>query len=146
MSDSRTVLLVMDFQNGIVERVGHGAPLPAAVRAIDAARTAGVPVMFVRVAFRTGYPEAGATNMMYSGVAQSGDVMTQDHPATQVHGSLPADRTSPYSSSAESARSAAATSTCSCARCRQTCWCWPASRRAVWCSQRSDRPRISIIA
>jgi nicotinamidase-related amidase len=86
-----TVLLVMDYQQGIVERAGGaggGDALAAAVRAVAAARTAGVPVMFVRVAFRPGYPEAAAANRVFAGVKQSGDTMTQDHPATQIHAAL----------------------------------------------------------
>ena len=62
MTDPRPVLLVMDFQNGIVERLGDDTVLAAADRAVRAARAADVPVIFVRVAFRPGYPEAAETN------------------------------------------------------------------------------------
>ena len=61
MSDSRPVLLLMDFQHGIVERIADAAVVEAADRAAKAARAAGIPVMFVRVGFRPGYPEAAAT-------------------------------------------------------------------------------------
>jgi nicotinamidase-related amidase len=88
MSDSRPVLLLMDFQHGIVEQIDDPSVLEAADRAAKAARAAGIPVMFVRVAFRPGYPEAAAGNAAFAGVSQSGDRMTQDHPATQVHSSL----------------------------------------------------------
>jgi nicotinamidase-related amidase len=89
MSDSRPVLLLMDFQHGIVEGLGDSGPvLEAADRAAQAARTAGIPVMFVRVAFRPGYPEAAEGNLAFAAVGQAGDLMTQDHPATQVHASL----------------------------------------------------------
>jgi hypothetical protein len=44
--------------------------------------------MFVRVAFRPGYPEAAAGNLRFSEIAKSGDAMTHDHPATQVHATL----------------------------------------------------------
>jgi nicotinamidase-related amidase len=88
MSDSRSVLLLMDFQHGIVEQIGDLSVLDAADRAAKAARIAGIPVMFVRVAFRPGYPEAAASNVAFAAVSQSGDLMTQDHPATQVHVSL----------------------------------------------------------
>lgn len=93
MSESRPVLLVMDFQHGIVESIGEAGLGPAGVvgaasRAVEAARAAGIPVMFVRVAFRPGYPEAAASNASFGGLAQRGDVMTQDHPATQVHAAL----------------------------------------------------------
>ena len=88
MSDSRPVLLLMDFQHGIVERIGDPAVVDAADRAAQAARAAGVPVMFVRVAFRPGYPEAVASNLSFGRLSQAGDAMTQDHPATQVHAAL----------------------------------------------------------
>jgi nicotinamidase-related amidase len=88
MSDSRPVLLIMDFQHGIVERIGDPSVVDAADRAAKAARAAGIPVMFVRVAFRPGYPEAAASNASFGAISQMGDAMTQDHPATQVHASL----------------------------------------------------------
>ena len=52
-----TALLLMDFQNGIAGRPGFEPVVDAAARALDAARGRGVPVIFVRVAFRPGYPE-----------------------------------------------------------------------------------------
>jgi nicotinamidase-related amidase len=86
---SRPVLLLMDFQHGIVERLGAPSVLDAADRAAKAARVAGIPVMFVRVAFRPGYPEIAPSNATFSAMAaQAGDAYTQDHPVTQVHASL----------------------------------------------------------
>ena len=88
MSDSHPVLLVMDFQHGVVERLGAPSVLAAAGRAIEAARSHKIPVMFVRVAFRPGYPEAAAANSTFARLARSGDALTQDHPATQIHADL----------------------------------------------------------
>jgi nicotinamidase-related amidase len=89
MSDSRPVLLLMDFQHGIVESLGAPSVVDAAGRAAGAARAAGIPVMFVRVAFRPGYPEVAETNASFSAItAQAGDAYAQDHPATQIHASL----------------------------------------------------------
>jgi nicotinamidase-related amidase len=88
MSDVRSVLLVMDFQQGIVARLGNEDVLAAAAHAVGAAREAGVPVMFVRVGFRPGYPEAAESNRTFGAVAAAGDAMTQDHPATQIHPAL----------------------------------------------------------
>lgn len=78
----------MDFQYGIVERAGSPAVLAAADRAVKAARSSDIPVMFVRVAFRPGYPEAGESNLAFGAISQAGDAFTQDHPATQVHAAL----------------------------------------------------------
>ncbi|MFC4501156.1 MULTISPECIES: cysteine hydrolase family protein [Streptomyces] len=88
MPDARTVLLVMDFQNGIVDRLGDEAVLAAAGRAAEAARAAGIPVVFVRVAFRPGHPEVSARNAAFAALANGGDTMTETHPATGIHASL----------------------------------------------------------
>jgi nicotinamidase-related amidase len=95
MPENRPVLLVMDFQHGIVERIAASAPhvIEAAGRAVQAARDNKIPVMFVRVAFRPGYPEAAASNAAFAAAAASaGDTMHEDHPATQIYAALePAD-------------------------------------------------------
>ncbi|MBO0805583.1 MAG: cysteine hydrolase [Nocardiopsaceae bacterium] len=89
MAGTRPALLVMDFQHGIVERLGDPSVIDAADRAVKAARAHDIPVMFVRVAFRPGYPEVAESNAPFAAAAkQSGDLMTQEHPATQVHASL----------------------------------------------------------
>ena len=82
-----TALLLMDFQTGIVGN--HAAALHNARRAADTARAAGIPVLFVRVAFRPGYPEVSANNLRFSAIAETaGDTMTLDHPNTQIHTDL----------------------------------------------------------
>jgi nicotinamidase-related amidase len=89
MPGSRPVLLVMDFQHGIVERVSGSPVVDAADRAVKAARAAQIPVIFVRVAFRPGYPEIAESNASFGAVKASGaDAYTEAHPATQVHASL----------------------------------------------------------
>jgi nicotinamidase-related amidase len=85
---SRPVLLVMDFQHGVVERLGSPPVVEAADRAVKAARVSKIPVMFVRVAFRPGYPEVTESNRAFAAISQAGDAMTLDHPATQVHAAL----------------------------------------------------------
>jgi nicotinamidase-related amidase len=82
---SKSVLLAMDFQQGIVERSGHAEVLDPAARAIEAARDNGIPVMFVRVAFRPGLPEVAASNLSFGAMKARGDAMTQEHEATQIH-------------------------------------------------------------
>jgi nicotinamidase-related amidase len=85
-------LLVMDLQNGVVDRYleGLGPLLEAVGRAAAAARTAGVPVIYVRVAFRPGAPEISARNRTFSAIASSGvlGTMGDDDPATQIHAAL----------------------------------------------------------
>lgn len=87
MAEDRAALLVMDVQNGIVERFGDdgGAELLERIaRAIAAAREAGLPVIYVRVAFRDGNPEINQRNRSFSAVAGAGG-FTEDDAATQVH-------------------------------------------------------------
>jgi nicotinamidase-related amidase len=72
MSDDRTALLVMDFQEGIVERFGDTAVLDSVARAIDGARAADIPVIYVRVDFRPGFPEVSPHNRAFSQVVGSG--------------------------------------------------------------------------
>jgi nicotinamidase-related amidase len=81
-----TALLVMDMQNGIVERFGDAVLEPAA-RAIAAARGAGLPVIYVRVAFRAGHPEVSPCNRMFGGLREAG-AMGQDDESTAIHPAL----------------------------------------------------------
>jgi nicotinamidase-related amidase len=81
-----TALLVMDVQNGIVERHAEASQqvLVALAQATAAARTAGVRVIYSRAAFRPGSPEVSARNQTFSAIAASG-TMGIDDPATHIH-------------------------------------------------------------
>ena len=81
-----TALLVMDVQNSIVDRlVDQSAPLLDALgRAIHAARHHDVPVIYVRVAFRSGSPEISPRNKSFSALAASA-IFDADSAATQIH-------------------------------------------------------------
>src|SRR6202012_3523008 len=68
--------------------ISQPSVVAAADRAARAARAAGIPVMFVRVAFRPGYPEVAEANKSFGAVSAAGEAYTQDHPATQVHAAL----------------------------------------------------------
>lgn len=82
---STTALLIMDVQRGIVERYGDDPGyLKRLSGAIDAARRAGHPVIYVTVAFRPGFPEVSARNATFSALTGRGG-MGQDDEATQVH-------------------------------------------------------------
>jgi nicotinamidase-related amidase len=54
---------------------------------VSAARRAGIPVIFVRVAFRDGYPEISAKNKMFSAITKLGSMMISDA-STQIHSSV----------------------------------------------------------
>ncbi|GAB3562252.1 cysteine hydrolase family protein [Spelaeicoccus albus] len=89
MSTSGTALLVMDFQHGIVERLDTPEAVSTAGRAVAAARNAGIPVFFVRVAFRPGYPEVADTNLSFGRAKQhAGDTMNEANAATQIDAAL----------------------------------------------------------
>jgi len=63
----------MDVQNGIVSRLGGRADtlLATLADAIGSARAAGVPVVYVRVAFRPGGPEMSPKNRIFAALAGS---------------------------------------------------------------------------
>jgi nicotinamidase-related amidase len=73
MSDENAALLVMDFQEGIVERFGDDSSLlDRAGSAIAAARAAELPVIYVKVDFRPGFPEVSPRNRTFSQAASAG--------------------------------------------------------------------------
>ena len=69
-----TALLIMDVQQGIVDRFADhdDGYLGRLATAIAAARAAGVVVGYVTVAFRPGYPEVSDRNKSFAAVAGSG--------------------------------------------------------------------------
>jgi nicotinamidase-related amidase len=80
-----TVLLVMDVQRGIVERFADDSGyLPRLQRAITAARASGIPVIYVTVGFRPGYPEVSARNRSFSTLAAAGRFAAGD-PTAEIH-------------------------------------------------------------
>jgi nicotinamidase-related amidase len=84
---SREALLVMDVQNGVVGRLGDpGALLETLGSAVTAARASGVPVIYVRVAFRGGTPEISPNNRTFSALARSG--LGERDPSTQIHAAV----------------------------------------------------------
>jgi nicotinamidase-related amidase len=86
---SNAALLIMDVQNGIVARFADpDSPLLANLgRAAAAARAAKVPVIYVRVAFRPGHPEASPRNRSFAAAASAGGLGEQD-PETQIHSAV----------------------------------------------------------
>ncbi|HEY2674898.1 MAG TPA: cysteine hydrolase [Rugosimonospora sp.] len=83
---SSSAFLVMDVQRGIVARFGErdGGYLPRLAHGIDVARGRGIPVIYVTVSFRPGYPEISARNRIFSAVAGNAGLTPSD-PAIQVH-------------------------------------------------------------
>jgi nicotinamidase-related amidase len=84
-----TALLVMDVQNGIVERYARDSEslLSALSTATTAARSAGYRVIYVRVGFRPGAPDISPRNRGFAALAGTAG-MSLDDPATQVHAAI----------------------------------------------------------
>ncbi|MHB1252019.1 MAG: cysteine hydrolase family protein [Acidimicrobiales bacterium] len=81
-----TVVVIMDVQNGVVERLAERASafLDTVVSVRDAARAARMKVIYVRVAFREGSPEVSRNNQAFSAlIATTG--FFEGSPATQIH-------------------------------------------------------------
>jgi nicotinamidase-related amidase len=72
MAQQKTALLVMDVQKGIVDNYikKDESYLERVETAVEAARKAGAPVMFVVVRFREGYPEVSPNNKSFSAIAE----------------------------------------------------------------------------
>ncbi|HEV2355696.1 MAG TPA: isochorismatase family cysteine hydrolase [Puia sp.] len=71
-----TALLIMDIQPGTMQMLGGAAaaaPLVNALRqAIQAARASSIPVIYVVVGFREGFPEVSSYNKGFSAIRQGG--------------------------------------------------------------------------
>jgi nicotinamidase-related amidase len=81
-------LLVMDVQNSIVGRFASDNTeyLPRLAKAIEAARAAGVPVIYVVVGFRPGFPEVSPHNRIFGAMkAATGAASLASPEAFQVH-------------------------------------------------------------
>lgn len=79
----KSALMVMDVQNGIVERFAAEDALQPLQSALQAARSHAILVIFVRVALRPGYPDVSPNNLSFSSVKERGGMLETDA-ATQV--------------------------------------------------------------
>jgi nicotinamidase-related amidase len=84
---ARTAVLVMDYQNDIVGMVPDKARSPLldkASEAVKAARHAGLPIIYVVVRFREGYPEISQQNRRFAGLKDSGR-FREGSPGAEIH-------------------------------------------------------------
>ncbi|MCF4138167.1 cysteine hydrolase [Streptomyces sp. Tue 6430] len=80
-----SALLVMDVQRDVVAIADDGSGyLPRLRRAIDGARTAGVPVIYVMLVLRPGDPEVGPRNRVMTNVVRAG-LFREGAPGTEIH-------------------------------------------------------------
>ena len=74
----RSALLVMDVQTGITSMVDAPRLLDRLAAAIAAARARRIPVIYVVVGFRAGYPEVNPANRSFSALRDSGRLLITD--------------------------------------------------------------------
>jgi nicotinamidase-related amidase len=78
IAPARTALLIMDYQNDIVGMLPEETRGPMVERAgeiLKEARKAKIPVIYIVVRFRDGYPEVNAQNKLFSSLKQSGRLL-----------------------------------------------------------------------
>lgn len=82
---NRTALLVIDVQQGVVDSMGFSLDyLNRISQAIQAARSASIPIIYVRIAYREGAPEMNSNNRMLYNFAKSG-MMMKTATTSQIH-------------------------------------------------------------
>ena len=83
---SHTAVLIMDYQNDIVSglTVHHPALLDRAAAVLSGARLAGIPVIYVIVCFRPGYPEISERNPLFRSLKAAGRLV-EGTPGAAIH-------------------------------------------------------------
>jgi nicotinamidase-related amidase len=82
---ANSALLVMDVQRDIVDVADDGSGyLPRLRRAIEGARAAGIPVIYVVIGLRPGQPEVSTRNRALSSAVRAG-LFTEGAPGTEIH-------------------------------------------------------------
>jgi len=81
-----SALLVMDFQTAVVEMIAaeKDALLARTAKLVEAARKAGMRVVYVVVGFRAGYPEVSPRNQSFAPIRESGR-FAEGTAGTEVH-------------------------------------------------------------
>ena len=83
---ARSAVLIMDYQADIVGYLGtdQGALLERASRVLQESREAKIPVIYVVVGFRPGYPEISPRNSRFGAIKGTGR-FTAHAPGSEVH-------------------------------------------------------------
>ena len=89
----KSVLLVMDAQVATLQSIPNPEPILHNIsNVIHEARANGIPIIFVKVGFRSGYHEVHANNAVFSGIKESGTFFLENHPSGDLHPDLPAEK------------------------------------------------------
>ncbi len=84
---AKTALLIMDYQNTVVGMLAEeqrGALLRRAQQILEASRQMGLPIIYVAVRFRRGYPEVSSRNQAFGRVKEGG-LLQEDTPGADIH-------------------------------------------------------------
>ena len=88
-ADKRTALLVMDVQDATVKMLpDNSAFLKSINRAIQTARSGNIPVLYVVIGFRKGYPEVSADNKSFSIIRKDDSRFFDTEEGARVHVSV----------------------------------------------------------
>ena len=82
---SKSALLLMDLQNMIVSRYADEQLIARLQEVTAAARKAGMPIIYVVVRFRPGYPEISPSNRMFGALKSGAMPLTEGDPAVEIH-------------------------------------------------------------
>jgi nicotinamidase-related amidase len=83
----KSALLVMDYQQGILQRIPDTEVedlLQRTAGLLAAARGAGLRVLYVVVGFRAGYPEGSPNNLSFGAIKAAGRFLPDD-PGARIH-------------------------------------------------------------
>jgi len=75
LDKAHTAMLIMDYQNDIVSMIPEKDQSPLldrASRILKEARQSHIPIIYIAVRFREGYPEINPQNKLFSGLKSSG--------------------------------------------------------------------------
>lgn len=86
---AHSALLVMDYQSEIVANFGgnDSGLLDRVSATLTAVREAGLPVIYVAVQFREGYPEISPRNQTLARIRAT-NMLLEGHPGSEIHSSL----------------------------------------------------------
>ena len=86
---SKAGLLLMDLQNGIVNRYANDPDFIARLQKVTAAaRKAAMPIIYVVVRFRQQYPEVSSRNKAFAALKSGSFPIQEGDPAADIHTSL----------------------------------------------------------
>ena len=87
--DKKTALLVMDVQDATVKMLPDNTAFIKSVNlAIQTARSHNIPVIYVVVGFRKGYPEVSPNNKSFSVIRENDSMSFDTEEAARVHVSV----------------------------------------------------------